>query len=89
MPRRIEAHIPEWGDTACRLDGTNGRPVEPSRHFVSPDFDGAEAKAQSVAESGGMISYPEEQEREITGFCTAELLNHIPESLLFPCAVAA
>jgi hypothetical protein len=36
-----------------------------------------------------MISYPEEQEREITGFCTAELLNHIPESLLFPCAVAA
>jgi spore photoproduct lyase len=45
--------------------------------------------AGSFAESGGMISYPEEQEREITGFCTAELLNHIPESLLFPCAVAA
>ncbi len=45
--------------------------------------------AGAFAESGGMISYPVDQEREITGFCTSELLKHIPESLLFPCAVAA
>ena len=45
--------------------------------------------AGSFAESGGMISYPQEQEREITAFCSAELQKHVPESLLFPCAVAA
>ena len=45
--------------------------------------------AGSFAQSNGMISYPAEQEREINEFCTTELLKHIPESLLFPCAVAA
>jgi spore photoproduct lyase len=45
--------------------------------------------AGTFAETGGMISYPAEQEREISNFCTAELLKHIPESLLFPCPVAA
>jgi len=45
--------------------------------------------AGTFAESGGMISYPEEQEREISDYCSAELLKHIPESLLFPCPVAA
>ena len=45
--------------------------------------------AGAFAESGGMISYSTDLEREITGFCSTELLKHIPESLLFPCAVAA
>jgi len=45
--------------------------------------------AGTFAESGSMISYPEEQEREISDYCSAELLKHIPESLLFPCPVAA
>ena len=45
--------------------------------------------AGTFAESGGMISYPMDLEREITAFCSTELQKHIPESLLFPCAVAA
>jgi len=45
--------------------------------------------AGSFAESGGMISYPEELEHEMTGFCTRELLKHVPESVLFPCRLAA
>ena len=45
--------------------------------------------AGTFTETGGMISYPAEQEHEITGFCTTELLNHVPESLLFHCPAAA
>ena len=37
----------------------------------------------------GMISYPQSLEREMTAFCTRELLQHIPESVLFPCTLAA
>jgi spore photoproduct lyase len=37
----------------------------------------------------GMISYPQTLEREMTAFCTRELLQHIPESVLFPCTLAA
>jgi spore photoproduct lyase len=45
--------------------------------------------AGSFAESSGMVSYPAAVEQELTGFCTAELLQHIPESVLFPCTEAA
>lgn len=45
--------------------------------------------AGPLAETNGMVSYHPELEREITAFCTRELLNHIPESLLFPCSMAA
>jgi spore photoproduct lyase len=36
-----------------------------------------------------MISYPSDLEQEMTAFCTQELLQHIPEPLLFPCSLAA
>jgi hypothetical protein len=36
-----------------------------------------------------MVSYPGAQQQEMTDFCTQELLRHIPESLLFPCTLAA
>jgi hypothetical protein len=31
----------------------------------------------------------ETAEQEMTVFCTRELLQHVPESLLFPCTLAA
>ena len=45
--------------------------------------------AGSFAETGGMISYPQALEHEMSGFCTRELLKHVPETLLFPCRLAA
>jgi spore photoproduct lyase len=45
--------------------------------------------AGPLAETNGMISYHQDLENELTGFCTAELRSHVPESLLFPCTVAA
>ena len=45
--------------------------------------------AGAFSETGGMISYPEELEREMIDFCTRELLQHVSESLLFPCTLAA
>jgi spore photoproduct lyase len=45
--------------------------------------------AGSFSETRGMMSYPQSLEREMTAFCTRELLQHIPESLLFPCTLAA
>ncbi len=45
--------------------------------------------AGAFTETGGMVSYPEELEREMIDFCTRELLQHVSESLLFPCTLAA
>jgi len=45
--------------------------------------------AGPLAETNGMVSYQRDLENELTGFCSAELRNHVPESLLFPCTVAA
>ena len=45
--------------------------------------------ADSFSENGGMVSYPEELEHEMSDFCTRELLKHVPEALLFPCKLAA
>ena len=45
--------------------------------------------AGSFAETGSMISYPQALENEMTGFCTRELLKLVPETLLFPCRLAA
>jgi spore photoproduct lyase len=45
--------------------------------------------AGRFAESDGMVSYPEELEDEMTGFCTRELLKYVPETVLFPCMLAA
>jgi spore photoproduct lyase len=45
--------------------------------------------AGSFSASNGMISYPQALEQEMTAFCSRELLQHIPESLLFPCTLAA
>ena len=43
--------------------------------------------AGSFSDTRGMISYPESLEQEMTDFCTRELLQHVPESLLFPCTL--
>ncbi len=45
--------------------------------------------AGPLAESKGMVSYRQDLENELTGFCTGELRNHVPAALLFPCTVAA
>ena len=45
--------------------------------------------AGNLTETAGMISYPPSLEREMTDFCTSELLKHIPETTLFPCGLAA
>ena len=45
--------------------------------------------AGSFAQTGGMISYPQPLENEMTGFCTRELRKHVPEAVLFPCTLAA
>ena len=45
--------------------------------------------AGPLSESQGMMSYRQDLEAELTGFCTRELRNHVPEDLLFPCTVAA
>ena len=45
--------------------------------------------AASYTETNGMVSYADELERELTGFCTQALLQHVPKSLLFPCTLAA
>ena len=45
--------------------------------------------AGAFSASNGMISYPRALEQEMTAFCSRELLQHIPESLLFPCTLAA
>ena len=34
---------------------------------------------------GGMVSYRRELEEEMVGFCTAELLERVPEEVFFPC----
>jgi len=45
--------------------------------------------AGPFAESQGMVSYHAELENEMTAFCTRRLREYVPESLLFPCQVAA
>ncbi len=45
--------------------------------------------AGSFSDTRGMISYPQPLEQEMTGFCTREILQHIPESLLHPCTLAS
>jgi spore photoproduct lyase len=45
--------------------------------------------AGNFTETAGMISYPQSLEREMTDFCTGELLQHVPEAALFPCGLAA
>jgi len=45
--------------------------------------------AGPLAESNGMVTYREDLEHEITGFCRQELLNFIPEARLFSCSVTA
>jgi spore photoproduct lyase len=45
--------------------------------------------AGPLAETNGMVSYREDLEHEITGFCRQELLNFIPASRLFCCSAAA
>jgi len=45
--------------------------------------------AGCFSDTRGMVSYPPTLEREMTAFCTRELLQHIPESLLYPCTLAA
>jgi spore photoproduct lyase len=45
--------------------------------------------AGSFAECSGMMCYPHSLEQELGRFCTNELLEYIPASLLFPCEVAA
>ena len=45
--------------------------------------------AGPLADTQGMVSYRAGLENELTGFCTEELLKHVPEALLFPCQVAA
>jgi hypothetical protein len=45
--------------------------------------------AGAFSASNGMMSYPQALEQEMTAFCSRELLQHIPESLLFPCTLAA
>lgn len=48
-----------------------------------------QVRCERYAETGSMISYPQALENEMTGFCTRELLKHVPETLLFPCRLAA
>jgi len=45
--------------------------------------------ADNFSENGGMVSYPDELEHEMSDFCTRELLKYVPEALLFPCKLAA
>ncbi|MCK5382649.1 MAG: DNA photolyase, partial [Gammaproteobacteria bacterium] len=45
--------------------------------------------AGNFTETGGMVSYPESLEHEMTDFCTRELLKHVPGTALFPCRLAA
>lgn len=45
--------------------------------------------AGPFAESNGMISYRAELENEMLAFCNRRLLEYVPETLLFPCQVAA
>lgn len=45
--------------------------------------------AGPLAETDGTVSYRNDLEHEITGFCTQELLNYIPESRLFSCPATA
>jgi len=45
--------------------------------------------ASPLTVTNGMVSYRQDLESELTGFCTGELRSHVPESLLFPCTVAA
>jgi spore photoproduct lyase len=45
--------------------------------------------AGNFTETGGMVSYPQSLEREMTDFCTRELLKHGPETALCPCRLAA
>ncbi|MGR9085446.1 MAG: spore photoproduct lyase family protein [Gammaproteobacteria bacterium] len=34
---------------------------------------------------GGMMAYPQELEQDMIGYCTEQLLNHIPKTIFFPC----
>ena len=45
--------------------------------------------AGPLAETAGMLSYRQDLEHELTGFCIEELRYYVPEALLFPCTVAA
>ena len=45
--------------------------------------------AGTFSDTQGMISYPQPLEQEMTEFCTREILQHIPESLLYPCTLAS
>ena len=45
--------------------------------------------AGPLSETDGMVSYHQDLEHELTGFCTGELRNHVSGSQLFPCTVAA
>ena len=38
---------------------------------------------------GGMVSYGREVEEEMVAFCTAELLERVPEKVFFPCLLPA
>jgi len=41
--------------------------------------------AGPLEERGGTVSYRRDLEAEIVGFCTEELLRHLPEERFFPC----
>ena len=41
--------------------------------------------AGPTEERNGMISYPQAVEEELVGFCTEELLRHVPREILRPC----
>lgn len=41
--------------------------------------------AGPLQETGGMVAYRPDLERELREFCTSELLRHIPSSVFYPC----
>jgi spore photoproduct lyase len=43
--------------------------------------------ASPLANMGGMITYKQELEQEMTNFCTDQLMRYIPQSKFFPCAL--
>lgn len=45
--------------------------------------------AGPLEERSGMVSYGAGLEGEMVGFCTEELLRHVPREVFFPCAVGA
>lgn len=45
--------------------------------------------AGPLVDTNGMVSYHQDLESELSGFCLELLRSHVPESLLYPCTVAA